>query len=112
MKSFAYMTTTLARRAALAAALVAATAPAFAQITGTQQPAPPAQTAAPAAAAPAAPAAPDPKAQDVIKQARAALGGEAALAKVQSLTVTGSSRRTFGEREFTADVTLDVLFPD
>jgi hypothetical protein len=103
------MTTPLARRAALAAALAAATAPAIAQTPAAQQPAPAVQTAP---AAPAAPAAPDPKAQDVIKQARAALGGEAALAKVQSLTVTGSSRRTFGEREFTADVTLDVLFPD
>jgi len=109
MNPFAHMTTLMARRAALAAALVAATAPAFAQTPEAQQPAPAAQTApAPAAA----PAAPDPKAQDVIKQARAALGGEAALAKVQSLTVTGSSRRTFGEREVTADVTLDVLFPD
>ena len=106
MNPFANMTTPLARRAALAAVLVAATAPAFAQPPDAQQPAPAAQTA------PAAPAAPDPKAQDVIKQARAALGGEAALAKVQSLTVTGSARRTFGEREVTADVTLDVLFPD
>ena len=112
MNPFAHMTTPLARRAALAAALVAATAPAFAQPPEAQQPAPAAQTAPAPAAAPAAPAAPDPKAQDVIKQARAALGGEAALAKVQSLTVTGSSRRTFGERESTADVTLDVLFPD
>jgi hypothetical protein len=103
MKPFANMTTPLARRAALAVALAAATAPAFAQTPDAQQSAPAAQ---------AAPAAPDPKAQDVIKQARAALGGEAALAKVQSLTVTGSARRTFGEREVTADVTLDVLFPD
>jgi len=112
MNPFVHMTTPLARRAVLAAALVAITAPAFAQTPEAQQPAPAAQTAPAAAAAPAAPAAPDPKAQDVLKQARAALGGEAALAKVQSLTVTGSSRRTFGEREVTADVTLDALFPD
>jgi hypothetical protein len=112
MNPLAHMTTPLARRAALAAVLVAATAPAFAQTPAAQQPAPAGQTAPAAAPAPAAPAAPDPKALDVIKQARAALGGEAALAKVQSLTVTGSSRRTFGEREVTAEVTLDVLFPD
>jgi hypothetical protein len=112
MNPFVHMTTPFARRAALTAALMASTAPAFAQTPDAQQPAPAAQTAPAAAAAPAAPAAPDPKAQDVIKQARAALGGEAALAKVQSLTVTGSARRTFGERESTADVTLDVLFPD
>ncbi len=96
MNPLAHMTIPLARRAALAAVLVAATAPAFAQTPDAQQPAPAGQTAPAAAPAPAAPAAPDPKALDVIKQARAALGGEAALAKVQSLTVTGSSRRTFG----------------
>jgi hypothetical protein len=112
MNPLALMTTPIARRVALTAALVAATAPAYAQTPDAQQPAPAAQSAPAAAPAPAAPAAPDPKAQDVIKQARAALGGEAALAKVQSLTVTGSARRTFGERESTADVTLDVLFPD
>jgi hypothetical protein len=107
------MTTPFARRAALVAALLAATAPAFPQTPDAQQPAAQTPPAAPAApTAPAAPAAPDPKAQDVIKQARAALGGDVALAKVQSLTVTGSARRTFGEREVTADVTLEVLFPD
>lgn len=108
MNAFAMMTPLFVRRSTLALAVMASAVPAFAQAPAT----PPTPGAQAAQAAPAAPAAPDPKAQDVLKQARVALGGEAALAKVQSLTVTGSSRRTFGEREFTADVTLDFLFPD
>lgn len=54
----------------------------------------------------------DPKIDEVLKAARAAMGGEAALAKVQSTTVTGSARRVMGEREMTSDVTLDLLLPD
>ena len=54
----------------------------------------------------------DPKIDEVLKAARAAMGGEAALAKVQSATVTGSARRVMGEREMTSDVTLDLLLPD
>ena len=54
----------------------------------------------------------DPKVDDVLKAARAAMGGEAVLAKVQSATVTGSARRVMGERETTSDVTLDLLLPD
>ena len=54
----------------------------------------------------------DAKAEEVLTAARAALGGDDALAKVQSATVTGSTRRMMGEREFSSDVTLDLLFPD
>ncbi len=54
----------------------------------------------------------DTKAEEVLAAARSALGGGDALAKVQSATVTGSSRRVMGEREFSSDVTLDFLFPD
>jgi hypothetical protein len=54
----------------------------------------------------------DAKAEEVLKAAREALGGEAALEKIQSVTVTGSSRRVMGEREMTSDVTLDLLLPD
>jgi hypothetical protein len=52
------------------------------------------------------------KAEEILKAARTALGGDDALAKVQSATVTGSSRRIMGEREFSSDVTLDLLLPD
>jgi hypothetical protein len=54
----------------------------------------------------------DAKAEEVLNAARAALGGNDALAKVQSATVTGASRRLMGDREFSSDVTLDLLFPD
>jgi hypothetical protein len=52
------------------------------------------------------------RAEEILKAARTALGGDDALAKVQSATVTGSSRRIMGEREFSSDVTLDLLLPD
>jgi hypothetical protein len=65
-----------------------------------------------AVAAPLARAADDQKAEEVLKAARSAVGGEDALAKIQSVTVTGSSRRVFGEREMSSDVTLDLLLPD
>jgi hypothetical protein len=54
----------------------------------------------------------DAKAEEILKAARTALGSDDALAKVQSATVTGSSRRIMGEREFSSDVTLDLLLPD
>jgi hypothetical protein len=54
----------------------------------------------------------DAKAEEVLNAARAALGGDDALAKVQSATVTGSTRRIMGEREFSSDVTLNLLLPD
>lgn len=89
-------------------AALALVAPAVAQ-----SPAPAQATSQPAApVARVAPVAPDPLAQDVLKAARAALGGEAALGKIQSVTVTGSARRVMGERETTSDVTLDLLLPD
>jgi hypothetical protein len=118
MNSLPVMMIPLARHSLLTLVLMAPALPAVAQTPDAQQPAPAAQPGAPpaSAAAPTAPATtpatPDPKAQDVLKQARAALGGDAALAKIQSVTVTGSARRTFGEREMTADVTLDLLLPD
>jgi hypothetical protein len=54
----------------------------------------------------------DPKADDVLKAARAALGGESTLAKVQSLSITGASRRMMGDREIAGDATVDLLLPD
>ena len=67
-----------------------------------------------AAIAPVRAAAPqaDAKAEEVLNAARTALGGGDALAKVQSATVTGSTRRMMGERELSSDVTLDILLPD
>jgi hypothetical protein len=54
----------------------------------------------------------DAKAEEILNAARTVLGGADSLAKVQSATVTGSSRRIMGEREISSDVTLDLLLPD
>src|SRR4029453_12986636 len=54
----------------------------------------------------------DAKAEEILNAARTVLGGADSLAKVQSATVAGSSRRIMGEREFSSDVTLDLLLPD
>ena len=48
------------------------------------------------------------KAQQLITQARAALGGD----KLKSLSVTGNYRRTFGQMEMTGEVSYDLLLPD
>jgi hypothetical protein len=54
----------------------------------------------------------DTKAEQLMAQARAALGGDKNLNKVQGLTATGTYQRTMGERQLTGDVTLDLQLPD
>jgi hypothetical protein len=51
------------------------------------------------------------KAQELIGQARAALGGDK-LKSVQSLSVTGNYRRTLGQMEMSGEVNYDLLLPD
>jgi hypothetical protein len=48
------------------------------------------------------------RAQQLIAQARAAVGGD----KLKSLSVTGSYRRTFGQAEMTGEVSYELLLPD
>jgi hypothetical protein len=60
----------------------------------------------------AAAAAGDTKAEQLMAQARAALGGEKALAKVQGLTATGAYQRTMPDRQLSGEVTIDLLLPD
>ena len=48
------------------------------------------------------------KAQQLIAQARAALGGD----KLKSLSVTGNYRRTLGQMEMAGEVSYDLLLPD
>jgi hypothetical protein len=48
------------------------------------------------------------RAQQMINQARAALGGD----KLKSLSVTGNYRRTFGQMEMSGEVNYDLLLPD
>jgi hypothetical protein len=54
----------------------------------------------------------DAKVGEVLAAARAALGGDTALAKVQTLSVSGATRRMMGEREIAGDVTIDFMLPD
>ena len=48
------------------------------------------------------------KAEQLINQARAAMGGD----KLKSLSVTGAYRRTFGQAEMSGEVNYDLLLPD
>jgi hypothetical protein len=52
------------------------------------------------------------KAQAILTQARAALGSEAKLKALQSLTITGTLHRVLGNRDLTGEVQLDILLPD
>lgn len=54
----------------------------------------------------------DAKVTEILAAARQALGGEAALGKVQTLSVSGTTRRVFGEREMSGDSTVDFVLPD
>jgi hypothetical protein len=49
---------------------------------------------------------------DLLKQARAALGGEARLRRVQSLSAVGQLRRVFPDRERAGTLELNWLSPD
>ena len=60
----------------------------------------------------AARAAGDSKAAELFAQARAALGGESKLSKVQGLSCAGTVQRSIGDRQVTGDVTLDLQLPD
>lgn len=52
------------------------------------------------------------KAQAILAQARAALGGEAKWKTLQSLTINGKARRVLGEREMAGEIQFDILMPD
>ncbi len=51
------------------------------------------------------------KAQQLLSQARAALGGDK-LKSLQSLSATGNYRRTLGQREMSGETSFDLLLPD
>jgi hypothetical protein len=48
------------------------------------------------------------KAQQIIAQSRAALGGD----KLKSLSVTGNYRRTMGQMEMSGELNYEMIFPD
>jgi hypothetical protein len=51
------------------------------------------------------------RAQELIKEARAALGGER-LESLRSLSATGNYRRVVGDREMSGEIEFDMLLPD
>lgn len=54
----------------------------------------------------------DSRATELVAQARAALGGDKALAKIQGLSATGSVQRLIGDRTVEGDMTFDLQLPD
>lgn len=54
----------------------------------------------------------DKKADDLIAQARAAIGGDKNIAKVQGLSLTGAVSRAVGERTVAGEMTIDLQLPD
>jgi len=60
----------------------------------------------------AARAAGDTKAAELLAQARAALGGEAKLSKVQGLSAAGTYQREMGDRQLSGELTIDLQLPD
>src|SRR5918995_5332050 len=54
----------------------------------------------------------DSRAQEVLKQAREAIGGEEQLQKIQGLQVNGQYRRAFGDRQMAGDREISILLPD
>ncbi len=60
----------------------------------------------------AARAAGDAKGEQLMAQARAALGGEKSLNKVQGLTASGTYQRTLQDRQLNGEVTVDLQLPD
>jgi outer membrane lipoprotein-sorting protein len=54
----------------------------------------------------------DARATEILNQARAAIGDEAKLKSLQSLSFSGSSRRVLGERETAGEIEFELLMPD
>jgi len=54
----------------------------------------------------------DSKAQEILKQARQAIGGEEQLQKIQSLEIRGQYRRVFGERQMGGEREISILLPN
>lgn len=61
--------------------------------------------------APAALANDDARAQEILKQARQAIGGEDQLQKIQSLEIKGQYRRTFGDRQMGGEREISIQLP-
>lgn len=62
--------------------------------------------------APAALATDDARAQEILKQARQAIGGDEQLQKIQSLQINGQYRRMFGDRQMGGDREISISLPN
>jgi hypothetical protein len=54
----------------------------------------------------------DPRANEVLKQARQAIGGEEQLQKIQGLHINGQYRRIFGDRQLGGDREISIRLPN
>ena len=54
----------------------------------------------------------DARAQEILKQARQAIGGDEQLQKIQGLQIIGQYRRVFGERQMGGDREISILLPN
>src|SRR6266850_7202200 len=54
----------------------------------------------------------DTKSEQLLAQARAALGGDKNLSKVQGLTATGTFQREIGDRVLSGEISIDLQLPD
>ncbi|HET6974909.1 MAG TPA: hypothetical protein VFI24_01190 [Pyrinomonadaceae bacterium] len=54
----------------------------------------------------------DARAQEILKQARQAIGGEEKLQKIEALQINGQYRRVFGERQMGGDREISILLPN
>jgi hypothetical protein len=54
----------------------------------------------------------DPRALEVLRQAREAIGGDEQLQKIQGLHINGQYRRVFGERQMGGDREISILLPN
>jgi hypothetical protein len=54
----------------------------------------------------------DSRADEILKQARQAIGGEEQLQKIQGLHINGQYRRVFGDRQLGGDREISILLPN
>jgi len=54
----------------------------------------------------------DARTQEILKQARAAIGGAEQLDKIQAIDINGQYRRIFGDRQFGGDREISILLPN
>src|ERR1700754_2870751 len=52
------------------------------------------------------------KAQEILKQVRAALGGEAKLASITNFSALGASRNVSQGQDRSGEIKLEMMFPD